>query len=110
MAPESAISVICVCDSSFLLQIDNKQCILAEFSNENGLIQTGYMAWVQNKDVLNIKRIIKNNEEIIVYWPDIDVAEASVMKCKLKKAVFKKHPVKILSCGGNHSINKRMSI
>ena len=97
-------------DKKKCLQIVNKQCILAEFSNENGLIQTDYMPSVQNKDVLNIERIIKNNEEIIVYWPDIDVAGASVMKCKLKKAVFKKHSVKILSCGGNHSINKRMSI
>lgn len=84
-----------------LLDIKNSDCLLVEFVNEEHRIQTGFISWLQESDAKNVENLIKNREEVLIQWPDIDTSEANLIKKKLKKAKFSKHPVIILATGGN---------
>lgn len=88
-------------DINRLFDITNNECILVEFVNEENSIQTGFLSWLQESDAKNVENIIKNREEVLIQWPDIDTAEANLIKNKLKKAKFVKHPVIVIATGGN---------
>ncbi|KAL7292063.1 hypothetical protein TKK_0014340 [Trichogramma kaykai] len=81
------------------LKLSNDKCILVEFPNENNLIQTGFVEFLNKDDQKKLEEIIENKKSIIVNWPQIKIEQAQSMMKKLEKAEFKQDIVFILATG-----------
>uniref|UniRef100_A0ABD2W894 BEN domain-containing protein n=1 Tax=Trichogramma kaykai TaxID=54128 RepID=A0ABD2W894_9HYME len=81
------------------LKLSNDKCILVEFLNENNLIQTGFVEFLNQDDQKKLEEIIENKKSIIVNWPQIKIEQAQSMMKKLEKAEFKQDIVRILATG-----------
>ncbi|XP_025993481.1 uncharacterized protein LOC113004434 isoform X2 [Solenopsis invicta] len=67
------------------LLIDNKSCVLVEFSNEEEALAIGYKCWL-NETVTEeeLNNIIESKREVEIMWPKCDVHSARKMKNILK--------------------------
>lgn len=85
---------------SEISSIDNKECLLVKFINDDDRILTGYKAWLVQKDT-NVEDAILNDKIVQTSWPEgLTVSEATKMKKLIKKTTkWQKHPVKILAEG-----------
>ena len=54
------------------MTIDNNNCILVEFVNEESTIQTGFLEWVEDEDKKKIHDIIASQTVVTINWPDVD--------------------------------------
>lgn len=86
------------------LLIDNKSCILVEFSNEEEELAIGYKCWL-NETVTEeeINNIIESKREVEIMWPKCDIQSARKMKTVLKgltKEQWEVHAVKLIGFGG----------
>lgn len=84
--------------------IDNKSCVLVEFSNEEEALAIGYTCWLnvtETEEELN--NIIDIKKEVEIIWPECDVQSARRMKGILKGLTNKQweiHAMKVLAFGG----------
>lgn len=71
------------------LNIDNDNCIIVEFVNENNSLCMAYKSWLVDKklreNVNKIKSCIEKRSEKLISWPTIDVSPAEKMKKQLAK-------------------------
>lgn len=88
-----------------LCQIDNDHCIIVEFPNEDGDLQTAFMAWLKKSDANEIDEIIIEGREIEIYWPlDCTIQPAQKMIKNLTTANFYKVVAIIKAQGGKKSV------
>lgn len=89
--------------------IDNKSCILVEFSNEDEALSIGYTCWLNDTTTEEkLNNIIESGKEVEIFWPKCDVQSARKMRAILKNLTdehWEVHAVKILGFGGEQSIN-----
>ncbi|XP_071632834.1 uncharacterized protein [Temnothorax longispinosus] len=89
-----------------MLEVDNANCVLVEFVNENNKLAVGYRIWFDDKDFIenddNLDKVIRNEITTQILWPNCDVKSASAMKKivkNLKDDDWTKHAVKVHSYG-----------
>ena len=89
-----------------LIGISNERCTLVEFVNEENCIETGFVAWMEEKDIDEIDEIISNEKIIKLFWPQCNISSAASLKTALMKTNFNQYPAKILAKGSKcHVIN-----
>lgn len=85
------------------LLIDNKSCILVEFSNEEEALAIGYTCWLnETATEEELNNIIESKKEVEIVWPKCDVQSARKMKTILKGLTdehWEVHAVKVLGFG-----------
>lgn len=84
------------------MDVQNENCILVEFVNENRKTQTCYLCWLSKDDQENIEQIIRDAKVVVMMWPHVNAAEASIMKIRLRNTEWTAEPVIILAQGGNY--------
>ena len=56
-----------------LININNQNCILVEFCNDQNNIETGYSAWLINIDQNQLNNIIEEKITAYINWSDCDI-------------------------------------
>lgn len=93
--------------ASDLYKINNDNCLLVSFVNENFSMRTGFINWlkVDKVDKDAIDRLIESKTDVLINWPDIDTCPASKSFInKLKSSTFKSECVTILGQGSKISL------
>jgi len=68
----------------------NADYLRFEFTDEGNSVEVGFLCWIQTlsntDDQINNQELINEKTEIVLFWPNIDVAYASSMikRCKRK--------------------------
>lgn len=80
-----------------LSEVDDKDCVLFEFSNDENELKIGFSAWIQRKKSLTDWI----DEEAMIYWPkNCSISPAKKMAKKLATADWEEHVVVIKAVGG----------
>jgi len=83
--------------------MNNDNCILVEFVNEENSVAVGYTDWLEIKDDVCLQNIIDKKSIIKIKWPLCEIKSALPMK-KIIKGLRKKDwiltAVKIHAFGG----------
>ncbi|OXU19185.1 hypothetical protein TSAR_002222 [Trichomalopsis sarcophagae] len=88
------------------LSVNNKECLLLEFSNEDGALAIAYKCWLTRKLTnADLEQIISEEEMVEITWPKCDITPVT-RKFKntiqgLSEADWAPYVVKILGFGGN---------
>lgn len=94
-------------DMDDLLNVEDTKCVLIQFSNFDSKYAVGYVAWIIDKDKVDLKnRTDGTDQDIEMMWPNVDVKPSRQMKRRLnslsttKKLKWEKCAVKIIETGG----------
>lgn len=92
--------------------MNNDNCILVEFVNEENSVAVGYTDWLEIKDDVWLQNIIDKKSIVIIKWPLCKIKSAMPMK-KIIKGLRKKDwistAVKIHAFGGKQ-FNYKISL
>lgn len=81
--------------------MNDKECVLCEFANEDNAIAVGYREWLlHSTDEEKLDQIIGREEEVKLQWPNVDIGPANIMKTRVKKCIWQTVVAKILAYGG----------
>lgn len=84
--------------------MDDKQCLIYEFTNESRKIAVGFREWLIKKITdSELKEIINEGKEVTLQWPkDVDVGPVATMRKKIDVCSWLKTTAKILAYGGKY--------
>lgn len=74
-------------DKEKLVNIENDNCVLVQFPNDNFSLAVGFTPWISTKKPLvkdDLQLLIKNAEKVKIWWPRIDIKPVRNMLKKLK--------------------------
>lgn len=82
--------------------MNDRDCIICEFTNEGESLAVGFRAWLCEKfNDEDIEEIIKSGQTVTIKWPsNVEVVPASKMQKKLKNCIWQQSVAKILAHGG----------
>ncbi|XP_039308608.1 uncharacterized protein LOC105204312 isoform X3 [Solenopsis invicta] len=81
--------------------MNDRDCIICEFTNEGESLAVGFRAWLCEKfNDEDIEEIIKSGQTVTIKWPsNVEVVPASKMQKKLKNCIWQQSVAKILAHG-----------